>query len=140
MKVRVLFLGDEKVVLPKDLEEVVELTLETRDEVFDDGFPGRYKVSERSLQLAHDATLKKYDVIIIGNNLGTGVRKAEALPYEVRPRTMIVWNEYVPGDERSYAAMGFKYFGNRYDHGTRSGIDIDGFIRQVIAELEAKAG
>ena len=137
MKIRVLVLGDEKMRLPPDLEESIELIGETHDEIYGGG---SYRVSLRSRQLAREASLQRYQGIIVCNNRGTGVRKARELPFEVRGHAMIAWNQYRPGDESEYAQMGFRYFGHRYNLKKDGVLDVEDFIRLLLAELDMVDG
>lgn len=79
-----------------------------REEVFDGIY---YGVSRRGLQLARHA--EDYDAVIIGNNMGSGLRYAREIPDSMKDRTLIVWNEYIPDEERPYAAIGFEHFESR---------------------------
>lgn len=140
MKLRVLFFDDEDFfaveLFEKDGVEI-ELIGETTEEIGRSRPLGGYRVTQRSLLLAREATPEKYDVIIIGNNLGTGISKARELPPEVHNRTMIAWNEYRPGNEQPYAAMGFTHFGNRVNWAGSTALDIELFIRTVIGRMKA---
>jgi len=67
------------------------------------------------VQQIRQITSEHVDAIIIGNNVGAGVSRAREIRPEMRDKTMIVWNDYCPGNEAPYAALGFQYFGSRDD-------------------------
>lgn len=67
---------------------------------------------------------KKVDIIIIGNNRGAGVFKAEAVADDMKDKTIIVWHdlcgdEFDERDEQEktwpYRRLGFKCFALRRD-------------------------
>jgi hypothetical protein len=75
--------------------------------------PFGYVFSPRARELAQRAA--DYDFVIVGNNQGSGLAYANAIPAEMRPRTLIVWNDYEPGDETDYAALGYEHVASRRD-------------------------
>ena len=72
-----------------------------------------YHFSPRAAELAAQAD--QYDLIIIGNNDGSGLAYATRIHGQMRPQTLIVWNRLHPGDEAEYAAQGFEHFAARAD-------------------------
>jgi len=60
---------------------------------------------------------KMIDLVVIGNNLGAGVKKAEAVAKKMRDRTIILWNRYTPGcpEEKHYRELGITRFASRSD-------------------------
>lgn len=59
----------------------------------------------------------QFDLVVIGNNLGAGLDKAQAIATkqpELIPKTLIVWNNHTVQDEKPYRQLGYSYFGNRY--------------------------
>lgn len=56
-----------------------------------------------------------YDFIVIGNNLGAGLVKAEALPVALRERTVVVWNNTpTKSNMEPYAQLGYTRFTARH--------------------------
>lgn len=75
-----------------------------------------YEASPATLSKIRDLTASGvYDIVILGNMLGAGVAKAKAVNPRLRSRTIVVWNEYVPGVEKPYAALGYAKFMSRID-------------------------
>lgn len=59
-------------------------------------------------------TPQLYDVIVIGNNRGVGVLKAQLIPQSLRERVVIVWN-LKPDDHDTapYRELGYRHFSSR---------------------------
>lgn len=55
------------------------------------------------------------DVVIVGNNLGKGITRAQEIAEAMRSKTVIVWNDYTLGREKPYAELGFQHFCSRAD-------------------------
>ncbi len=54
--------------------------------------------------------------VIIGNNDGMGIQRAEAVDESMRAdKACVVWHDYTPGNERPYAKIGFRHFVSRKD-------------------------
>jgi hypothetical protein len=54
------------------------------------------------------------DIVVIGNNNGAGLYKAVCVANELRSKTIIIWNVYVPGhDEKEYQRLGYTHFASR---------------------------
>lgn len=57
-----------------------------------------------------------FDLIVIGNNLGTGLGRAKAIPDDLKGRTIVIWNANSDQRERpKYERMGITHFGVRDD-------------------------
>ncbi len=68
-----------------------------------------------------------FDLIVIGNNMGTGLGRAEAIPDVMKDKTIIVWNASSDQDGRDkYEKMGFPHFGVRNDDLTQDFLRILG--------------
>ena len=112
-RLRVLVL-DSLVILDTVALEREGFALEVTSLEYEEIFNAHgYKVCDSGSALAHEG--RNFDLIVIGNNLGTGLQYARVVPVEMRRRTLIVWNEYTPGDERGYARMGYRKFASRKD-------------------------
>jgi hypothetical protein len=57
----------------------------------------------------------QFPCVVIGNNMGAGLKKAVLIPVDLRQRTIIIWNRYYPGDEKEYAALGYSLFMSRHE-------------------------
>lgn len=55
------------------------------------------------------------DLVVIGNNLGAGLVKAQAVAEDMKPKTIVTWNTYRKGEERLYLAHGLRHFCSRID-------------------------
>jgi len=115
-KVRVLYLDTQFQTYIADLEmtgllEAEVTTLDREDFVV----PGGYKESQLGKDFAARATPDTYDLVVIGNNRASGYAYARQLIAEMRDRTLIVWNDYTPGDEEGYVDLGFSHFCSRRD-------------------------
>jgi len=76
----------------------------------------RYRVVPSICANAQRLTMEKaVDLVILGNNLGTGLTNAEFIADPMKEKTIVVWNYYQPGQEDPYAAMGFRHFCSRRD-------------------------
>lgn len=141
MKLRLLVLGDSMIALPQGLiNQGVEFEVLCEPDECIHNSRGYYVVSTWSLEKAGNAEIDGWDAIIVGNNLGSGVVKARALPESVRDRTMIVWNRYVPGDGKSYFEMGFRHLGNWYS--TRDNdypYSIWKFLAEIAQQMQGSA-
>jgi hypothetical protein len=90
----------------------------------------------QAIKLIREANKKSkssdIDLIIIGNNMGAGVDKARALTPEACPKTIVVWNDYLPGTELPYAELGYRYFASRADFET-----IKRYISEILEAQQA---
>jgi hypothetical protein len=115
---------------------IVEATFEGREALYyPDPDVGGYRLTQHSLDLACVANLDQYDAVVIGNNEWVGRHKAAQIPQEMRPRTLIVWNHYTPGEEAPYRSMGFTHFGQRYPREGECNLGVREFIEQIAAEM-----
>ncbi len=115
--VRVLILDGDRASGTDRMHDGIEViaTFEGRDALhYPDPAVGGYRLTEHSSDLALGASLDRYDAVVIGNNEWVGRSKAARIPQDMRPRTLIVWNHYVLGEEAPYRQMGFTRFGQRY--------------------------
>ncbi len=53
------------------------------------------------------------DLVIIGNNLGGGLKMAAFVHEDLLPKTVVVWNSYRDEETVPYAKMGIRHFGTR---------------------------
>lgn len=90
----------------------VEIVLLWRNEVFSDQIC-RYIISERGIRLAKEATPDVCDLVVIGNNLDTGLVYAEHIPEGMRSKTLVVWNRYSAGKGGYYERLGYRHFCSR---------------------------
>lgn len=88
------------VILPSEEECERQLMSYSESDEF------RYLIAQH----AHDA-----DVIILGNNEGTGSLYLADIPLEKRASTVVVWNNYEPGMEDRYRGWGLGHFCSRRD-------------------------
>jgi len=113
-KARVLYLSEYPDTWMRDLEIKggleVEVTSLARSDIRSSG---GYIVSQLGRDLAARATPDRYDLVVIGNNLGTGFEYARLIPEAMRSRTLIVWNWYKVGNEETYTSYGFEHFCSR---------------------------
>lgn len=61
---------------------------------------------------------KKVNLIIIGNNCGAGVFKAEAVADDIKDKTIIVWHDLCEDEQEKtwpYRRLGFRHFAERKD-------------------------
>lgn len=65
------------------------------------------------------------DLVIVGNNRGTGLLYAKCVASTMQCKTVIVWNEYRTGDEQPYAALGFTHFASRT-------VGLDPIVAQIL--------
>jgi len=111
--IRVLYLEQDNGTYLAHLEMnggfKVEATSLERSDVWD----GMYKASQVGRDLARRATPEQYDLVVIGNNRGTGVEYARLLLHDIKSRVLVVWNDYRPGDEEIYASLGLEHFCSR---------------------------
>jgi hypothetical protein len=67
--------------------------------------------------------------VVIGNNMGKGVPKAEAVAEPMRKKACIVWNSKPSSiDEAPYKTLGFENFMSRFeltDH-------LEGYIKKLL--------
>lgn len=118
---RILLLDD----CPECLPKVEGITLDVIQEAphYDSWFlycnpgSGVYgSTPEKEAMIREVTSNKKVDYVVIGNNCGTGVRKAAAVAEDMRAdKACVVWNSYQRGDEAKYAGLGFKHFMSRSD-------------------------
>lgn len=78
-------------------------------------FPGtdEYYAEQPLLDFLAALEPNAYDLIIIGNNLGSGYAKAKAIPESLRSRGVITWNDEPGNRSAPYARMGYQYFVSR---------------------------
>ncbi len=72
-----------------------------------------YSVPADTRRLARQARVDDYDVIVIGNNLGTGHANAKLIAPELRSRTLIVWHRLPDHGVDLYVSMGYTHFSER---------------------------
>ena len=137
--VRVLFLDGGPERLPLDLIESLDgvklvVTYEGRSNMLNPR--GRCYVSGHSLALARNASTDNYDVIIIGNNWGTGRAKAEALPTGLEDITMISFDKLTPEAVIDYLGIGFHHCGTRR-RSIPGEIDVASFIASKALQMMA---
>jgi len=111
--VKVLFLDDAPWFLPDLTSHGVKL------EVIQEGQWGTMDVYSAPAEVCEAVKKltagKEVDVVVVGNNIGAGVPKAEAIADDMKGMTIVVWNSYHKGNEAPYAALGLKRFGSRSD-------------------------
>ena len=111
--VKVLFLDDAPWFLPDLTSHGIKL------EVIQEGLWGTMNVysapTTHVCEAVKELTAGKVDVVVIGNNLGAGVAKAQAVVDKMKEMTIVVWNSYHKGDEQPYTDLGLKHFGSRND-------------------------
>jgi hypothetical protein len=81
-------------------------------EVYDGEEINSYKVDPRICEMI-EKTGDKFDLIIIGNNLGAGIEKTKYVPDNMKEKTIIIFNFPIPQDIIPYKEMGFNYFASR---------------------------
>jgi hypothetical protein len=72
-----------------------------------------YTAQEPLLSFLRALQPYSYDLIIIGNNQGSGVTKAEAIPVALRPRAVVTWNDAPGGRVEAYRRLGYTHFVTR---------------------------
>lgn len=109
--VRVLFLDDAPWFLPNLEKDDVKLQVEK------EGSWGTMDVYSAPRSLCEEITRLTaeglVDLVVVGNNCGAGIPKAQAIAPCLREKTIVVWNSYYTGLDRPYAVLGFKHFGSR---------------------------
>jgi hypothetical protein len=76
--------------------------------------PDKFKAPPALLTNIESFTWRNdFDLVILGDNDGVGLLKAQAIAPKTRPRTVVVWDDYKLGDEAPYVALGFKQFMSR---------------------------
>src|SRR5581483_9418052 len=82
-----------------------------------------YNVSEETLQKIKEVLKDSPDVIIIGNNMLSGLKIAVLVSDELKPKTIVVWN-YMPieADVEKYRRLGFSHFCDRQSTSVRKQI------------------
>lgn len=79
-------------------------------------FGSRYRVLPEICAKARRCTeAKEVDLVILGNNVGTGLANAKFIADAMKEKTIVVWYDYSLGQEAPYADMGFKHFCSRND-------------------------
>lgn len=116
---RVLILDDStEHIFKRDAGVPAEVLALTTDDITLNLIRGGYNASPRVYELARAATAEEYDYVIIGNNLGLGLMIARMLSTELRPTTLIVWNNSpTDADTWEYREMGYQHFGTRVNAG-----------------------
>jgi hypothetical protein len=72
-----------------------------------------YYPSEEAIQ-KFAKLAKKCDAVVLGNNLGSGIKRVKAIPREYRSRVHVVSFSPLKQDEKEeYEALGVKHFGIR---------------------------
>ena len=123
---RILFLDDAPWFLPEvegvRLEVLQEGQYNPLGKLLAPG-SGVYGSDPNKEAMIREATENgKVDYVVIGNNLGAGVRKAAAVAEDMRAdKACVVWNSYFPGEEAEYARLGFQHFMSRSDLGEHFG-------------------
>ena len=110
--VKVLFLDDAPWFLPDLTSHGIEL------EGIQEGPWGTtniYTFPTQVCKAVKKLTAGKVDIVVIGNNMGAGVAKAQAVVDKMKEMTIVVWNSYHKGDEQPYTDLGLKHFGSRKD-------------------------
>lgn len=57
--------------------------------------------------------LIEFDLIVIGNNMGGGLYKADLIPNDIKDKVVIVWNDDSIQNRQSYMEKGFIHFSSR---------------------------
>jgi hypothetical protein len=110
-KIKVLFLDADQFFLPSSEMLGAELEVIT--------FGCKDVYSEPStkdcVEIMKITSNKEVDLVVIGNNLGSGVTRAMFVNEAMKEKTIIVWNNYSPllGVENCYKNMGFANFVSR---------------------------
>lgn len=82
----------------------------------DDIFPASdtYSPQESLLSYLRSVAIEAYSLIVIGNNLGAGLRKAAVISESMRNKCVIVWND-LPGSRElePYQQLGYTRFTTR---------------------------
>ncbi len=116
---RVLILDDgTEDLLVRRAQVAPMITAASMEDITINLLAGGYNSSEKLRALARQAKPDEYDFVIIGNNLGLGLKLGKMLDAGLRPKTLIVWND--PPDDvdtRGYAELGFVHFGTRMKAG-----------------------
>jgi hypothetical protein len=118
MSIRLLFLDINAdtwlTLLRHHTKQDFEITTLDDDDDEDAPIQLRYEVTQRGLDLVGAASPELYDLIIVGNNRGTGLRYVEALPDDMRRRVIVCWNSRPPADEvEEYVRLGVSTFCDR---------------------------
>ncbi|MFI5240330.1 MAG: hypothetical protein ACHQUB_01305 [Candidatus Saccharimonadia bacterium] len=135
MILRVLVIGDDQLLFDaSDLRSrkfEVETQLDDLYDFWDSARGGHYHCSEKSLDRARSASADHFDAVVIAHNDGVGLRYAKALPTDMREKTMILWNKYLPKNDTPYAALGYRYFGQRSRFTEGEGMSIAEFLAEM---------
>lgn len=97
--------GDETFLLFK--RDGFEVTTETQLGNYDS-----YKAPKKTLkEIARVTKEEKFDFVVIKNNMGVGVEKANAVDQSMRDKVIIVWNsEPSDSEKRPYQELSVKHF------------------------------
>lgn len=93
-------LPDAQVILPSEDECLRQLMEYSESSEF------------RQMLVEH---VRDSDVIVLGNNEGTGLLYIGDIPEEKRQHVLVVWNNYTPGNDLPYRRCGIVHFCSRRD-------------------------
>lgn len=100
--------------VPKGKKLVLEVE---HDEPYHHRYKNRSYIPhhEHLAYFAKRVTEGDFDLIIVGNNEGSGVKRVRALPSALLTKVLVVWNNEVNMGEnrREYEALGVTRFGTR---------------------------
>jgi|GEM_PF-2692605 len=110
--VKVLFLDNAPQFLPNLDSHDIKLEVVQEDVFGTRVYDAPPNVCEAVNKLT---TGKEVDIVVVGNNMESGIPKSKAIADDMKNMTIVVWNAYHEGTESPYAALGFKHFGSRRD-------------------------
>jgi hypothetical protein len=100
--------------IPKGKQLVLEVE---HDEPYNYRYKNRSYIPhpEHLVDFAQRATDGNFDLIIVGNNEGAGVKRVRALPKVLLPQVLVIWNNEVNMRENrhEYEALGVTRFATR---------------------------
>ena len=99
-----------------ELESLLETTTEIEEVMEPCFYPGEefwaYNPTQKTFDWIEEQD-DNFDVIILGNNLGAGLAKAEHISKELLPLTIVVYHEGRTVDQRPYNQRGVYRFAAR---------------------------
>jgi len=121
---KVLYLDNDSCYYIEQINEHIPASIsDERLELFGSSFVQKFYKNSHYLHdkrevgflssLIESATEKSVDLIVIGNNLGAGIWKAEHVNEKMRGKTIIVFNSYKEEELLPYQKMGFEKFSTR---------------------------